>query len=316
MEAIFKGKQYLKINVEGSAPKPVEEVKEPVPTEMSETVEAPKEEVKQESKTEERKSGSKGKRGWGCWGRRHRQHSHDKEGSPRSRSGHKKEKLMKMKGFFNDVVAKLVDDRINHMLPCLKERLQKGEEPIEQILSDLVHKGYDCKGCEMNPIQGIRYECPKCSRFNLCEKCEDKIEHEHPLLKIKKVMEEGKDKEDFRFFKRLFKQYFKSPHGRHSSSSNEKCHRKGKGHHYYKKVWGLALIFGGQPEQYSEYVEKHQDKRPKDVFKQYALDNGMSEEEFNKKFVDFRIQKLAKCFGNPVDKYREFVTQNIDLPQK
>ena len=54
---------------------------------------------------------------------------------------------MKIKNFFNDVVTKLVDDRINHMLPCLKERLQKGEEPIEQILSDLVHKGYDCKGC-------------------------------------------------------------------------------------------------------------------------------------------------------------------------
>lgn len=42
MQAIFQGKQYLKINVDGSAPKPVEEVKEPVPTEMSETVEAPK----------------------------------------------------------------------------------------------------------------------------------------------------------------------------------------------------------------------------------------------------------------------------------
>ena len=58
-------------------------------------------------------------------------------------------------------------------------------------------------------------------------------------------MEEGKDKEDFKFFKRIFKQYFKSPHGRNSSSSNEKCHRKGKGHLYYKKIWGLAIIFGG-----------------------------------------------------------------------
>ena len=42
----------------------------------------------------------------------------------------------------------------------------------------------------------------------------------------------------------------------------------------------------------------------------------MSEEEFNEKFVNFRIQKLAKCFGNPAEKYKAFVTENIDLPQK
>lgn len=42
----------------------------------------------------------------------------------------------------------------------------------------------------------------------------------------------------------------------------------------------------------------------------------MPEKEFNEKFVNFRVQKLAKCFGNPCDKYREFVTENIDLPQR
>lgn len=62
-----------------------------------------------------------------------------------------------MKGFFDEVVAKMVDDRITHMLPVLKERIQKGEEPVEKILSDLVHNGYECKGCTMNPITGIRY---------------------------------------------------------------------------------------------------------------------------------------------------------------
>ena len=134
---------------------------------MSETVEAPQ----VESKSEDRKSKEKGMRGWGCWGRKHRHGSHGKEGSPRSRSGHKKEKMMKLKGFFNDVVTKLVDDRITHMIPCIKERLQKGDESVEKIVSDLVHKGYECKGCEMNPINGVRYECPNCSNFNLCEKC-------------------------------------------------------------------------------------------------------------------------------------------------
>lgn len=156
--------------------------------------------------------------GWGAWGRK-RHGSHSKDRSPRHGSGHKKEKLMKMKGFFDEVVAKLVDERINHMIPCIKERLQKGDESIEQIVSDLTHNGFNCKGCEMNPIKGIRYQCYKCANFNLCQTCEEKVEHEHPLLKIKKVMEESNEKEDFRFFKKLFRQYFKSPHKRGSSSS-------------------------------------------------------------------------------------------------
>lgn len=152
---------------------------------------------------------------------------------------------MKMKGFFNEVVSKMVDDRINSMIPCIKEKLQKGDQPVEQIISELVHKGFNCKGCEMSPISGIRYQCPECPSFNLCMNCEDKIPHEHSLLKVKKIVEEDKEKEDFRFFKKLFKQYFKSPHKRGDSSSRDKCHRRGQGHMFYKKIWGLALIFGG-----------------------------------------------------------------------
>ena len=224
---------------------------------------------------------------------------------------------MKMKGFFNEVVSKMVDDRMNSMLPIIKQRLEKGDEPVEQIVSDLVHKGFACKGCESDPITGIRYQCNKCANFNLCQVCEDKIPHEHPLLKIKKVMEEDSEKQDFKFFKRLFKQYFKSPHKRSDSSSNEKCHKRGgKGHMFYKKIWGLALIFGGEPDQYTEYAENHKEERPKEVFKAYALENGFTEEQFNEKFTNFRVQKLSKMFGNPQEKYRQFVSENIDLPQK
>jgi hypothetical protein len=25
--------------------------------------------------------------------------------------------------------------------------------------------------CSSNPIIGVRYECPKCEHFSLCEKC-------------------------------------------------------------------------------------------------------------------------------------------------
>ena len=73
-----------------------------------------------------------------------------------------------MKGFFNEVITKMVDERINSMIPILREKILKGEEPIAEINSDLVHNGVACKSCNMSPINGIRYKCPTCVDFNIC----------------------------------------------------------------------------------------------------------------------------------------------------
>ena len=50
-----------------------------------------------------------------------------------------------------------------------------------------VHKGIKCSNCGMENIVGIRYKCTICPNFNLCEICEENIEHDedHVLLKIK-----------------------------------------------------------------------------------------------------------------------------------
>lgn len=37
----------------------------------------------------------------------------------------------------------------------------------------------------MYPLIGIRYKCAICENFDLCEKCESKGDHPHPLLKIR-----------------------------------------------------------------------------------------------------------------------------------
>lgn len=34
--------------------------------------------------------------------------------------------------------------------------------------NSLIHEEYECKGCLMKPIIGIRYQCLTCSQFNLC----------------------------------------------------------------------------------------------------------------------------------------------------
>lgn len=37
----------------------------------------------------------------------------------------------------------------------------------------------------MGPIEGSRFECIRCD-YNICERCEERDEHIHPLIKIRK----------------------------------------------------------------------------------------------------------------------------------
>lgn len=51
----------------------------------------------------------------------------------------------------------------------------------------VVHKGFICDGCEMDPIVGIRYKCTFRDNYDLCEKCERDLQpsNPHPMLKIR-----------------------------------------------------------------------------------------------------------------------------------
>ncbi len=49
-----------------------------------------------------------------------------------------------------------------------------------------IHDRVSCDGCNVNPIQGIRYKCSSCPNFDLCEKCEADKSHPHLFLKIRK----------------------------------------------------------------------------------------------------------------------------------
>ena len=51
--------------------------------------------------------------------------------------------------------------------------------------SGVLHSGVTCDTCGMSPIRGIRYKCATCDNYDLCEKCEHEIGHEHALLKIR-----------------------------------------------------------------------------------------------------------------------------------
>ena len=62
--------------------------------------------------------------------------------------------------------------------------------------------------CSANPIVGIRYECPKCENFSICEKCERSYDHEHNLIKIKRIEEKGVDKKIQPCMKKLYEKFF------------------------------------------------------------------------------------------------------------
>jgi hypothetical protein len=172
MQAVFEGKQYLKVTVEASETKAEES--QDLKTEISETkLEAPQEE-KTEIPTVEEGNNSSPKKGHCHRGRRSHSRGH---GSPHHWSGHKKEKCMKMKGFFNDVVSRLVDERLKQMLPVLQQKMKDEGNTISEVVSDVTHAGTKCTGCSAEPITGIRYKCPTCPNFNFCENCELKIAH-------------------------------------------------------------------------------------------------------------------------------------------
>jgi hypothetical protein len=63
------------------------------------------------------------------------------------------------------------------------------EQPVEETpeQQSVVHERVECDGCSVAPITGVRYKCAVCQDFDYCAKCEESLEHPHPMLKIRKA---------------------------------------------------------------------------------------------------------------------------------
>ena len=70
------------------------------------------------------------------------------------------------------------------------------KEHIEDLYKDVVQKEVKCSACNLQNFKGIRYLCTICEDFNLCSKCEDFIDHMHPMLKFKAPADFEKYKND------------------------------------------------------------------------------------------------------------------------
>lgn len=99
-----------------------------------------------------------------------------------------------------------LEDRIRTLEGKLQELNQKLDRKVDQNVSeptrDLTwtfppvtnvesctiqancHPGVSCDGCHRSPIVGRRFKCLVCNNFDLCEACEAKGDHLHPMIRI------------------------------------------------------------------------------------------------------------------------------------
>jgi len=49
-----------------------------------------------------------------------------------------------------------------------------------------------CNACGVVPIRGARFKCTVCHDFDLCDTCEQKGDHDHPLLKMRRPVQHGR----------------------------------------------------------------------------------------------------------------------------
>jgi hypothetical protein len=74
--------------------------------------------------------------------------------------------------FYQDLL-KVLKEEIKSYTTQTFQRLMVdylGKKAADQAAQ--VHAGITCDGCQMRPIQGIRYKCSVCPDFDFCEKCE------------------------------------------------------------------------------------------------------------------------------------------------
>jgi len=56
---------------------------------------------------------------------------------------------------------------------------------VEEETCSTLHHGFTCDGCGMNPIKGIRFHSLAQRNYDLCQNCEKKMHHEHPMVRFR-----------------------------------------------------------------------------------------------------------------------------------
>lgn len=74
----------------------------------------------------------------------------------------------------------------------MDEKVKDLEWAVGKLITDkktkkkinIKHKGITCDSCGVMDFKGRRFKCLVCQDFDLCEYCEEKELHEHPMMRL------------------------------------------------------------------------------------------------------------------------------------
>ena len=83
-----------------------------------------------------------------------------------------------------DMKLKEIGNKLfNELYPVFEKELERKYKEKE---TQFTYSGIQCQGCNIFPIEGIRYKCSVCKNFNYCAQCEEKYAemHGHSFIKL------------------------------------------------------------------------------------------------------------------------------------
>jgi len=88
--------------------------------------------------------------------------------------------------FFSDLQKILQEEVHKYCSTEYQKLLTKHLEVKKQEQDKIIHEGVCCDGCNLAPITGIRYKCSVRNDYDLCDKCEQRLQPlPYPMIKIR-----------------------------------------------------------------------------------------------------------------------------------
>ncbi len=112
------------------------------------------------------------------------------KGEKKEKRDKKDKKPFTLERQIKKVIIRELDRNAAQISEALAKAKAEGREyQTWELFSNFIVQNHDtiCNECGMKLLIGVRYQCTVCEKYNLCEFCEDKSEHEHSFIKMKKA---------------------------------------------------------------------------------------------------------------------------------
>lgn len=96
-----------------------------------------------------------------------------------------RETIKKDAPYIATLVAAFLEEQERGALEYLNPKNSGGQLPKRRPKINTVHKNVKCSVCGVFPIVGVRYCSTLLDNFDMCESCEESVDHPYPLIKIK-----------------------------------------------------------------------------------------------------------------------------------